>query len=150
MLINSMALTFHWANGLHFSVVINIYGFYGSTVLARLPLVANQAHCHCISKIKTWILSIIECFKKVRDRLSSIEMPFLGLKVLLRRLRLRLERDSRSGDLIDQSGRYLKMEPLTTVKDLKKHLLKVVSILQDKICLRVCFIAALIWISTLR
>jgi len=50
-----------------------------------------------------------------------------GLQVLLRRLRLRLERDSRSGDLIDQSGRYLKMEPLTTVKDLKKHLLKVVA-----------------------
>ena len=51
----------------------------------------------------------------------------LVLKVLLRRLRLRLERDSKSGDLIDQSGRYLKMEPLTTIKDLKKHLLKVVS-----------------------
>ena len=48
------------------------------------------------------------------------------LQVLLRRLRLRLERDAKSGDLIDQSGRYLKMEPLTTVKDLKKHLLKVV------------------------
>ena len=120
-------------NWIAFAVVINIYGFYWSTVFARLPLVANQAHCHCTSKIKTWILSILECFKKVRCRFNSTEMPFLGLKVLLRRLRLRLERDSRSGDLIDQSGRYLKMEPLTTVKDLKKHLLKVVSILQDKV-----------------
>eukprot|EP00794_Sanderia_malayensis_P020162 gene20162-22137_t len=50
-----------------------------------------------------------------------------GLQILLRRLRVRLERDSKSGNLIDQSGKHLKMEPLTTVRDLKKHLLKVVA-----------------------
>ena len=133
-----MTLTFHRSNC--WLVVINIYGLHGSNALTRLLLVINLAYCHYISKyMKHWTLSIVKYLENVGSLVNNIEMPFLGFKVLLRRLRLRLERDSRSGDLIDQSGRYLKMEPLTTVKDLKKHLLKVVSILQDRICLHFCY-----------
>lgn len=50
-------------------------------------------------------------------------------QILTRRLRFRLERAPGETTLIDRTGRGLKMEPLTTVSQLEKHLVKMVDFL---------------------
>ena len=50
-----------------------------------------------------------------------------GLQTLTRRLRFRLERCPGETGLTDRSGRTLKTEPLTTVSQLEKYLLKMVA-----------------------
>lgn len=66
---------------------------------------------------------------------SSEKLPVLsydtsgsgtGLQVLLRRLRFKLERGTRSSNFIKRSGRFMKMEPLTTVGEIEAYLLKMV------------------------
>uniref|UniRef100_A0A2C9L685 E3 ubiquitin-protein ligase n=1 Tax=Biomphalaria glabrata TaxID=6526 RepID=A0A2C9L685_BIOGL len=47
--------------------------------------------------------------------------------ILTRRLRLRLEKAPGENTLIDRTDRCLKMEPLTTVADLERYLLKMVA-----------------------
>jgi len=49
-------------------------------------------------------------------------------QILTRRLRFRLERAPGESMLIDRTGRNLKMEPLSTVASLEKHLLKMVNL----------------------
>lgn len=49
-----------------------------------------------------------------------------GLQTLTRRLRFRLERAPGETGLTDRTGRTLKMEPLTSVSQLEKYLLKMV------------------------
>lgn len=51
--------------------------------------------------------------------------------MLARRLRFQLERAPGESSLIDRTGRTLKMEPLTTVGDLERYLLKMV-----RLCMR--------------
>ena len=53
-------------------------------------------------------------------------------QVLARRLRFQLERASGESSLIDRTGRTLKMEPLTTVGDLERYLLKMVGLILFK------------------
>ncbi|XP_044733919.1 E3 ubiquitin-protein ligase HECTD1 isoform X2 [Chrysoperla carnea] len=50
-----------------------------------------------------------------------------GLQILTRRLRFKLEKASGESTLIDRSGRSLKMEPLSTVAQLERYLLKMVA-----------------------
>lgn len=50
-----------------------------------------------------------------------------GLQILTRRLRFRLERAQGESSLIDRTGRCLKAEPLTTVNQLEKYLLKTIA-----------------------
>jgi len=50
-----------------------------------------------------------------------------GLQILTRRLRFRLERVEGEGNLIDRSGCTLKMEPLASVRQLERFLLKMVA-----------------------
>ena len=52
-----------------------------------------------------------------------------GLQTLTRRLRFRLERAPGETGLTDRTGRTLKMEPLTSVAQLEKYLLKMVCFL---------------------
>lgn len=48
-------------------------------------------------------------------------------QILTRRLRFRLEKGVGESSLIDRSGRSLKMEPLSTVAQLERYLLKMVA-----------------------
>lgn len=48
-------------------------------------------------------------------------------QVLTRRLRFRLEKAASESSLIDRTGRSLKMEPLSTIAQLEKYLLKMVA-----------------------
>lgn len=58
----------------------------------------------------------------------SVLNHFVCLQVLARRLRFQLERAPGESSLIDRTGRTLKMEPLATVGDLERYLLKMVSL----------------------
>ena len=52
---------------------------------------------------------------------------FLRVQILTRRIRFRLERAPGESTLIDRTGKCLKMEPLTTIADLERYLLKMVA-----------------------
>lgn len=54
---------------------------------------------------------------------------YVIFQILTRRLRFRLERAPGETTLIDRTGRGLKMEPLTTIGQLEKHLIKMVKII---------------------
>ncbi|XP_041351620.1 E3 ubiquitin-protein ligase HECTD1-like isoform X2 [Gigantopelta aegis] len=86
---------------------------------------------------KESIAPAIQLTRKLISALESIErLPVYSydlpgsnyaLQILTRRLRFRLERYSGESHLIDRSGRSLKMEPLTSVADLERYLLKMVA-----------------------
>lgn len=71
------------------------------------------------------LVSVLESIEKLPVYLYDSPIGGYGIQILTKRLRFRLER---SGDtLFDRSGRNLKMEPLTTVGQLNKFLLKMVA-----------------------
>lgn len=61
--------------------------------------------------------------------LTETIFVYMHFQVLARRLRFQLERAQGESSLIDRTGRTLKMEPLATVGDLERYLLKMVSLL---------------------
>ena len=63
------------------------------------------------------------------------------MQVLARRLRFQLERAPGESSLIDRTGRTLKMEPLATVGDLERYLLKMVRLSHS--CFHDCYTAQL-------
>ncbi|KAG5675368.1 hypothetical protein PVAND_005277 [Polypedilum vanderplanki] len=71
------------------------------------------------------LVAVLESIEKLPVYLYDSPIGGYGIQILTKRLRFRLER---SGDtLFDRSGRNLKMEPLTTVGQLNKFLLKMVA-----------------------
>lgn len=54
-------------------------------------------------------------------------MCIFCFQILTRRLRFRLEKAPGESSLIDRTGRGLKMEPLSTVMQLERYLLKMVA-----------------------
>ncbi|XP_068683255.1 E3 ubiquitin-protein ligase HECTD1-like isoform X4 [Montipora foliosa] len=71
------------------------------------------------------LVAVLESTEKLP--LLTYECPGSGLQVLARRLRFQLERAPCEGSLIDRTGRTLKMEPLASVGDLERYLLKMVA-----------------------
>lgn len=73
------------------------------------------------------LISVLESSEKLP--MYSYDCPGLGsgLHALSRRLRFRLERAPGETSLIDRTGRTLKMEPLATVEQLERYLLKMVA-----------------------
>lgn len=71
------------------------------------------------------LVAVLESIEKLPVYLYDNPIGGYGIQILTKRLRFRLERN---GDtLFDRSGRNLKMEPLTTVGQLNKFLLKMVA-----------------------
>jgi E3 ubiquitin-protein ligase HECTD1 len=71
------------------------------------------------------LVAVLESIEKLPVHLYDSPIGGYGIQILTKRLRFRLER---SGDtLFDRSGRNLKMEPLTTIGQLNKFLLKMVA-----------------------
>ena len=73
------------------------------------------------------LVSVLESIEKLPVYLYDSPGSGYGLQILTRRLRFRLERASGESTLIDRSGRCLKTEPLTTVSQLEKYLIKMVA-----------------------
>lgn len=80
---------------------------------------------HTSSILVQKLVSVLESIEKLPLYLYDSPIGGYGIQILTKRLRFRLER---SGDtLFDRSGRNLKMEPLTTIAQLNKFLLKMVA-----------------------
>ncbi|KAB7498063.1 E3 ubiquitin-protein ligase HECTD1 [Armadillidium nasatum] len=73
------------------------------------------------------LVSVLESSEKLSLNIYDPAGVGSGLQILNRRLRLRLERSAGESSLIDRTGRTLKMEPLSTVDQLEKYLLKMVA-----------------------
>lgn len=73
------------------------------------------------------LVSVLESIEKLPVYLYESPGSCFGLQILTRRLRFRLERAASETNLIDRTGRCLKMEPLSTVAQLEKYLLKMVA-----------------------
>lgn len=73
------------------------------------------------------LVSVLESIEKLPVYLYDTPGSGYGLQILTRRLRFRLEKASGESSLIDRTGRGLKMEPLSTVTQLERYLLKMVA-----------------------
>lgn len=73
------------------------------------------------------LVSVLESTEKLPVYIYDAAGSGYGLQVLTKRLRFRLERAACESTLFDRSGRSLKMEPLATVGQLAKYLLKMVA-----------------------
>ncbi|KAK8751081.1 hypothetical protein OTU49_012922 [Cherax quadricarinatus] len=73
------------------------------------------------------LVSVLESAEKLPLYIYDVPGAGSGLQVLSRRLRFRLERAAGESSLIDRNGRTLKMEPLATVEQLERYLLKMVA-----------------------
>ncbi|CAH0382752.1 unnamed protein product [Bemisia tabaci] len=73
------------------------------------------------------LVSVLESIEKLPVYLYESPGTNFCLQVLTRRLRFRLEKAASESSLIDRTGRSLKMEPLSTIAQLEKYLLKMVA-----------------------
>uniref|UniRef100_A0A1B6DIC7 E3 ubiquitin-protein ligase n=1 Tax=Clastoptera arizonana TaxID=38151 RepID=A0A1B6DIC7_9HEMI len=73
------------------------------------------------------LVSVLESIEKLPIYLYDSPGSCFGLQILTRRLRFRLEKSAGESALIDRTGRSLKMEPLSTVSQLERYLLKMVA-----------------------
>jgi E3 ubiquitin-protein ligase HECTD1 len=73
------------------------------------------------------LVSVLESIEKLPVYLYESPGSGYGLQILTRRLRFRLEKAPVESTLIDRTGRGLKMEPLSTVAQLERYLLKMVA-----------------------
>ena len=73
------------------------------------------------------LVSVLESIEKLPVYLYDNSQSGYGLQILTRRLRFRLERAPGENSLIDRTGCTLKMEPLSSLKQLERFLLKMVA-----------------------
>lgn len=73
------------------------------------------------------LVAVLESIEKLPVYMYDSPVGGYGIQILTKRLRFRLERAPSENHLFDRSGRTLKMEPLTTVAQLNKFLLKMVA-----------------------
>lgn len=73
------------------------------------------------------LVSVLESTEKLPVYIYDAPGSGYGLQILTKRLRFRLERAACETTLFDRTGRNLKMEPLATVGQLAKYLLKMVA-----------------------
>uniref|UniRef100_A0A336LX55 E3 ubiquitin-protein ligase n=1 Tax=Culicoides sonorensis TaxID=179676 RepID=A0A336LX55_CULSO len=71
------------------------------------------------------LVAVLESIEKLP--VYMYDSPNGGLQILTKRLRFRLERAPSESTLYDRTGRTLKMEPLATVGQMNKYLLKMVA-----------------------
>ncbi|XP_055540059.1 E3 ubiquitin-protein ligase Ufd4 isoform X3 [Wyeomyia smithii] len=73
------------------------------------------------------LVSVLESIEKLPVYMYDSPGGSYGLQILTKRLSFRLERAACEQTLFDRTGRNLKMEPLATVGQLNKYLLKMVA-----------------------
>ncbi|XP_065207160.1 E3 ubiquitin-protein ligase HECTD1 isoform X3 [Planococcus citri] len=73
------------------------------------------------------LISVLESIEKLPVYIYDPPGSGYGLQTLTRRLRFRLQRAAGDTSLVDRTGRSLKMEPLSTVAQLERYLLKMVA-----------------------
>jgi len=103
---------------------------------ARLAIIRETLGTATTFTLLKKLISVLETIEKLPVYLYDQSNGGYGLQILTRRLRFRLERggscsgsepNGGGGGLIDRTGRSLKMEPLATVRQLERFLLKMVA-----------------------
>ena len=89
---------------------------------ARLSVIREGLSTNTTLALVKKLISVLETIEKL-----PVYNYDSSLQILTKRLRFKLERGPGESGLIDRSGRSLKMEPLATVKQLEKYLLKMVA-----------------------
>ena len=89
---------------------------------ARLQVIRDSLPTNTTLALVKKLISVLETIEKL-----PVYLYDTSLQILTKRLRFRLERGPGETGLIDRSGRSLKMEPLASVKQLEKYLLKMVA-----------------------
>ena len=79
----------------------------------------------CTKSLVRKLISVLESVEKLP--VHFYDAAGYSLQVLTKKLRFKLERAKGQSALIDRTGRYMKSEPLATVGQLEKYLLKTVS-----------------------
>jgi E3 ubiquitin-protein ligase HECTD1 len=87
------------------------------------PDLVVSPSCELVRKL----VAVLETIEKLPLYLYDPSASGYGLQILTRRLRFRLERVPGEDNLIDRSGCSLKMEPLASVGQLQRFLLKMVA-----------------------
>lgn len=88
---------------------------------------SSEEEHHSTSILVHKLIAVLESIEKLPVYLYDTPGSGYGLQILTRRLRFRLEKAPGESSLIDRTGRGLKMEPLSTVGQLEKYLLKMVA-----------------------
>merc|ERR1719500_2700086 len=91
---------------------------------ARLAIIKEALPTPTTIALVKKLLSVLETIEKLPVYLYDSSNGGYGLQILTKRLRFRLERGPGESGLIDRTGRALKMEPLATVRQLERYLLK--------------------------
>ncbi|XP_067621577.1 E3 ubiquitin-protein ligase Ufd4 isoform X2 [Eurosta solidaginis] len=122
----------YWDNGLSRSKVnkmlkqrINI--FKQCIFDAKLPIGVDTRNNTTASILVQKLVAVLESTEKLPIYMYDAPGASYGLQILTKRLRFRLERAACETTLFDRTGRTLKMEPLATVGQLAKYLLKMVA-----------------------
>lgn len=87
----------------------------------------NEGTKNTASILVQKLVSVLESTEKLPVFIYDAPGSGYGLQILTKRLRFRLERAACESTLFDRTGRTLKMEPLATVGQLAKYLLKMVA-----------------------
>ncbi|XP_034668273.1 E3 ubiquitin-protein ligase Ufd4 [Drosophila subobscura] len=94
----------------------------------NIELIANKSRVKSTASILIQkLVSVLESTEKLPVYLYDAPCTGYNLQILQKRLRFRLERAQSENTLFDRTGRTLKMEPLATIGQLSKYLLKMVA-----------------------
>ncbi|XP_044749275.1 E3 ubiquitin-protein ligase Ufd4 isoform X2 [Coccinella septempunctata] len=122
----SLLSTSHWDQGLK-SSKMNKYQKQ-RVQLFKQSFKNKSCDGHCsVTILVHKLISVLESIEKLPIYLYDSPGYGHSLQILTRKLRFRLEKAPGESSLIDRSGRGLKMEPLSTVAQLEKYLLKMVA-----------------------
>ncbi|XP_019870714.1 E3 ubiquitin-protein ligase HECTD1 isoform X2 [Aethina tumida] len=122
----SLLSTSYWDQGLK-SNKMNKYQKQRVQVFKQCFKNRSTEDHNSISILVHKLISVLESIEKLPVYLYDTPGSGYGLQILTRRLRFRLEKAPGESSLIDRSGRGLKMEPLATVAQLERYLLKMVA-----------------------
>ncbi|XP_013098355.1 E3 ubiquitin-protein ligase Ufd4 isoform X3 [Stomoxys calcitrans] len=118
--------TNYWDNGLSRSKM-NKMQKQRVNIFKQCILNSNTKGNNAASVLVQKLVAVLESTEKLPIYLYDAPGPGYGLQILTKRLRFRLERAACETTLFDRTGRTLKMEPLATVGQLSKYLLKMVA-----------------------
>lgn len=116
----------YWDNGLSRSKM-NKMQKQRVNIFKQCILNSNAKGSNTASILVQKLVAVLESTEKLPVYLYEAPGPGYGLQILTKRLRFRLERAACETTLFDRTGRTLKMEPLATVGQLSKYLLKMVA-----------------------
>ncbi|XP_030767252.1 E3 ubiquitin-protein ligase Ufd4 isoform X3 [Sitophilus oryzae] len=117
--------TSYWDQGLKSSKVSK---YQKQRILVFKDCFKNQSEeSNSMTILVQKLIAVLESIEKLPVYLYDTPGSGYGLQVLTRRLRFRLEKAQGDSTLIDRTGRGLKMEPLATVAQLERYLLKMVA-----------------------